>query len=619
MFRSIALFCCAAVVAFSAAFAQNAEPAKPDVVKATPEILAMFEESFRSLDKIEPAFQAGILFQLFDSAMRLDDKAPAKKALTALTVLVPTIEPEDQRKQLYENLAHAHCALEQYTEAAAVLQQMKPADRYKSQIDLAVRMVFDHEEDKNKTLKLFDASELLRQAASGAVEAKDKTTEVFARIFLGRELARQGKKEESAAAFAEATRLIKGLTEPQDQVQGTMLLIQSQVLYDQIEGAQTASQMLDTPEFKQAITNTFVQTLIQHEKCVEAENLIKTFPADQQRDQILLAFVMANIKTITDEKVGELSALVSSDEHRERFFQAVTAQLQKNNRGGVAVQVSKRAKEQAGTEVALFVGKVQSLVEAKKFAEAVKFIEESKEEDSIRQHLKRQVLAMQFNDSFDDAVAQKIAEIYTTEEKISVAELRETAKQAAKNPDAATRMDTLIGVVQEQFQIVDIAGAKQTLVLFTEQIGKETDPAKSIEYRLILARFQVALRDKAGAKETLGKLMQMLAAVKDLKELKSLVSAQQPAAAQSTVTEGGKLKLDLPGAGGGSAVDESAIRDVLFQVYLSIADQFAEIEASAETKAAVEKAKALARLEPVAQRRAEKLLALSQFLTENTP
>jgi hypothetical protein len=253
---------------------------------------------------------------------------------------------------------------------------------------------------------------------------------------------------------------------------------------------------------------------------------------------------------------------------------------------------------------------VQVLAEEKKFAEAFQFIEASKEDDTLRQQLKRQTLTRQFEETHDDAVLQKIMETYTGEEKVAIAALRDEAAQANKIANVGERMDLLFDILQEQFQVMDITGARQTLKLIAEQIGKETEPAQIIQYRLLLAPIQIELRDKAGTKENLGKLMQTLD-VKDLKVFKNLVPEQQPERAPAVTAEG-RLRLDLPSA----AVDESAIRSQLFHVYVRIAELLASADAPVESKSAFEKAKALARLEPAALQRAEKLLVLAQFLAE---
>jgi len=606
MFRLLALLSFAAAFTLSTAFAQNAPLAEAEktTIKATPEVLVLLDESFQTLAQVEPSPQTGGLFQLLSFAILLDDKAPARKIVDALTALTPAIEPEELRNPLYEGIAHALADLEEYDKAVEMLQRItQPSSRSLSQLNLAVTIGRNHELDK--TLKPFDASALLRQAVAGAVETKNVAAEVFSRSFLGHELARQGKAAESAAAFAEAIKIVKNIEEVREQIQVVQLIIQSQVQYGQLEGAQAAAQLIDIPEIKQAITGTLIQALIQHEHYAEAERLIKTLPADGAgRDMFLQRWVAANVKTITDAKVGELSALVS-EALRERFLQSAVTQLQKNNRDDVAVQVSRRLRDPSAAGLALLIGKIDSLLEDKKFAEAVQFVDASKEEEDMRQHLKRQILMMQFQDTKTDAVVQQIEASFANEEKAALEELRAEAGKAVQ-------MDDLFDIMQEQLQIMDITGAKQTLKLVAAQLDKETELASIVDGRVLLAQLQIEFQDKAGTKDNLGKLMQMLD-VRDLKTLKGLVPEQQPESVPA-IGEGGRIRLDLPGVE--PAVDESAIRGQLFRIYVISARALAKADAPAESKSAFEKAKALARTESVAENKAEKLLLLAQFLAE---
>lgn len=606
MFRSLALFCLATVCIFSAVFAQEA-PTKPDSIKATPEILSLFHESLQSLTPAEPNLRAGGLFQLLGFGINFDDQVPARKIIEALLVLAPSVEPEELRNQLYEGVANALCDLEDCAEAVGILNRIvKSADRYERQLNLAIKIVREHENDT--TLKPFDASELLRQAVAGAVEAKDVHLEAAARIFLGRELARQGKQAESVAAFAEAMRIAQKIEDVAEQSDTIGVLLQSQVQYGQMDNVLTTLQTVSNPELKRLC----VVMLIRHEKYDDAEKLLKTLPADEMRDVLLHSFVIATIQTITEETIGELASLVSSDEQRERFLQRIVAELQKNDRGDTAVQMGKRVKDPANANLALLLGKIESFLGKKQFTEAVQCIDQSEEEDAIRQHLKRQILMMQYRETFEESVAQQIVETYTGGEKMSMAELNEAAKQAAQISDHAERMDVFLEILQEQFQLMDLAGARQTMKLVSEQLDKDTDPVRIVQYRLLLARLLVAMGEKQGTKENLGKLMQMLSAVKDLKVLKDLAPEQTPA-----VTEAGRIKLDLPVAGGESTVDEAAIHDQLFQIYLMTASLLTKADAPTESKAAFEKAKELANVEPVAEQKAEKLLILAQFLAED--
>ena len=612
MFRMHALFCAVALFSSFIAFAQD----KPDtdIIKVTPEILALFDESLQSLAQAEPVPRAQGLFHLLGFATRLDDKAPAKKVLDLLEVLAPAVEPEELRNQLYEGIAHTLCHHEEYAEAAGTLQRIvKSADRYKRQLNLAVRIIFGHEQDQ--TLKPFDASELIRQAIGGATEAQDKDIEALARHFLGRELFRQGKQEEAAAAFSEATKIAKNLSEVAEQAQIFQLVIQSQVQYGQTEEALATSQAAEGAEVKRFLLGTLIQSLIQFEKYAEAEKLIREFPADSEgREGLIQQWIAATIENISEEKIGELSALLS-DEQREPFLEAVVIHLQKINRGEAAIQVGKRMKEPARAGLALFIGKVRSLVEEKQFAEAIQFINASKEDDAIRQNLRRQVLVMQFQETHEEAVVQQIAETFTSEEKVALGELREEAAEAAAlQKDNGEQMDVLFEVLLEQLQFMDIAGAKQTMGWISEQVAKETDPIVIIQFRVILAQLQAELQEKEGIKENLGKLMQVLD-TKDLKVFKGLIPEPPPESAPAG-TANSRIKLDMPIAGQEPAVDESVIRDRLFLFYVEIAELLADADAPVESKSALEKAKELARLDSSAVQRAEKLLTLALFLAE---
>ena len=614
MFRSLTLFCVVTAIALSpfpgwGLFAQDTST-KPEKVKVTPEILSLFNEAQLSLTTAEPKLRAGGLFQWLGFAVHFDDNAHTRKIANDLLTLAPSIEPVELRNQLHEGVANVLCELEEYAEAASVLNRIvNPAERYGSQLNLAIRLVREREEDK--TRGPFDATELLRGAIAGAVGANDAPSEAAARIFLGRELARQGKQAESVAAFAEVMRTAQKVASAEQKGDIVNVLFQSQVLYDQMDGARATLQTISDPEYRQLC----VEVLLQNNKYDEAERLLKTFPASGNRDLLLYSFAVESIKTITDEKIAELLSLVSSDEQRERFLQRLVTELQKNERGDLAVQTGKRLKKGDDATLALFIGKVSALIIEKRFAEAVQLIDQSEVEETIRRQSKQQILAMQYQETHEEAVVQQIAESFTTSEKIAINELNEEAKKAAQLSNSAEQMEIFWEILQEQLQLMDLAGARQTMQLFATQLDKETDPVRLIQHRLLLARLQAEIREKQKLKENLGKLTQMLSAITDLKVLKDL-APQQPQQAPAAAP-GGAIRLDLPGMGGAPVIDESAIRDQLFQVYLLIASQFAKADAQAESKAAIEKAKALARLDQNAVQKSEKLLILAQFLADD--
>ena len=173
MFRSFALFCVVSVFMLSLSwglFAQDVS-AKPEKIKATSEILSLLNESLQSLTPTEPSQRAGGLFQWLGFAVNFEEKTHARKIIDTLLELAPSIEPVELRNQLYDSVASALCDLEEYLESTGVLDRIvNPADRYGSQLNLAIRLVREHEEDK--TLKPFDASGLLRRVVAGAYDAK---------------------------------------------------------------------------------------------------------------------------------------------------------------------------------------------------------------------------------------------------------------------------------------------------------------------------------------------------------------------------------------------------------------------------------------------------------------
>ena len=595
MFRSLTLFCFAAVFALSAAFAQDATEVVK--IKATPEVLTLFDESMQSLSQAEPNFRVGGLFQLLGFAMNFENNAPAQKIVEAILALAPSIEPEELRYQLFGGVANAFCDMGKYPEAVAVVNRIpNTAPLHEHQLHLAIKIVSQHENDK--TLQPFDTSALLSQAATGAAGAKNDLIETIALAFLGRELARLGKQEESVAAFAAATNAAKKLGE--DMLGRALgMIFEKQVQSGQVASALATLQTISNSEAKLTAAQAIIEALMQLEKYSEAEALLKTFPLGDAKDNLLGSLVMAMIKNIADAKVGELASLMSSDESRERFLAVVARQLQVNGRSDVATLVSKRLNDPAVAERTLLIGKVESFLEEKKFVEAVQFIDATEKDEAIRPQLKRQILMMQYRETFDETIAGQIEGTFTGSEKVATVELRDEAKRAAAEAsEPAKRFEALLEIFQEQSRYLDFVGARQTLALIAEQIDKGTEPAQLIQDRLLLARLQVEMRDKVGAKANLGKLMQTLSAVKNLSDFKDFVPTPPSA------------------LGVESAVDESAIRNQLFQVYFMSASLLAKADASAESQAAFAKAKELANAESNAAAKAEKLLVLAQFLTE---
>ena len=597
MFRTLVLLCFAALFPLSTPFAQDS----PEKINATPEILALFNESLQSLAQADSSsaglnYKAGTLFQLLGFAIELDNNEPAKKVIATLLELAPAIEPEERRNQLFEGVAHGLFDLDAYTEATQVLQRIAdPASQYRSLLDLAVRFVFEHEEDE--TLPAFDIAGLLAQVKNAAGQAQDHNITAIANVLLGRVLAQQGKYDEAAVAFDEAVSIAQSsISDANEKETIFILTIQSQVRYGQLEHAQKTVQAVAEPEFRREMANAFIRSLINYEKFDDAERLIKALPAaDDDRDTLIQSLVISSIETISGEKVLELSALFS-DLNRESFLQAVAAHLQKIKREDIAAQVSQRLTDTTGAGIALLIGKIESFLEEQKFAEAIQYVDASSENEAFRLHLKRQILAMQYKTTKDDAVLGQMEVTFTTEDKIIITELREEADKAANDSaendlEAADRIGILVALFREQLIMMDIVGARQTLKLMSGQLDKITDPVQSVFDRLLLAQLQIELQDKEGVRQNLGKLLQMLSATSDLNALRGLVQGEQ-------------------------AIDESVIREHLFQVYAIVAGLLKQADAVAESQSAFAKAQELARSTSSALTKAEQLLTLAKLLAE---
>ena len=596
-FAFIAVFSIAVVnntVANSPGVSNTADEA-PQRVKATPEVLAFFNESRRSLDGVDPDPKAGMLFQLLGLAVLFDDKSPARAIIADILEIASGIEPAELRTQLYEGISHALCELESYAEAVEVLQRIADtAERYRSQLDVAVKIIFEHEQENGS--ESFGISDMLRQIISSSSEAGDRNVTALAHSLLGRELARLKNQEESQTAFVEAVKIAQTVEDAQQQSTILQLIIQSQVRYGQLEGAQTTVQAIADPATKQKMMYAFIDALTQYKHYVQAEQFILSTAAAEpqstaERDMLIQRWVISNIETVSYEQVDTLSALLSED-HRERFLQAVAAHLQKINRDETAVQVSRRLKDPANAGLALLVGKIESYLAGEKYTEAIEHLEASSEDETFRKHFKRQILTMLFDKTRDEAIIPQIIATYTDEEKEALAELREEAVQKANNVNEPERIELLFSILQDQFLLLDFEGAKQTATLIDEQLDKQADLKMLPEGRVMLARLQIELQDKEGAKNNINKLVRIISTEQNQEKLNSLLPEYLLAQ-----TDNAEL-----------------LRDRLFQIYALSADLLTQAGAPAESSAVLEKAKELAVNTADALQKAEMYFMLSQVI-----
>ncbi|MDR0521317.1 MAG: hypothetical protein LBH00_05635 [Planctomycetaceae bacterium] len=572
---------------FISASAQKADTAG----KIAPEITSLLTEVKEVLAPVEPKVRAAGLFHLLDFQMQLENKASAEETLHSLLTLAPSITEEQHRSQIYKGVADAYGDLQKDTEAAALMSKIAaPADRAEFQLHYAVKIITEMEEDAGR--KFFDTAGLLRRAIADAAAAKNAGLESLGQAFLGRELARQKKNEDAEIAFSEALKTAKktGDTEEQELIG---IVLRSQIQHGLIPAASATLAAVAVPETKQALTKEFIQSLIQYKKFAEAETAVKKLPAGKIKDTLLLDFAMENIKTVSDEQIGILAAMISTDAAREQVLQQIVAGLRRNNRNDAAESAGKRMSDPKKFKAAVIFGDIDRLMEAKQFAEAVK-VSELLEDPQLKSGIKREIFIAQYRETRDEALLAPIAALYTAEEKEKSAKL-ESTKKTAENAETGKQIDTLLGVMESQFELMDIKGAKQTMILILSRLDKVSDLAKIVQCRLLIAQLQIELRETSGAKENLGQLIQMLGGVQDLNLLKGLVNVPP----------------------GGQPADAAAIRDQLFQIHAAAAELLIHTDALPEFQAALGKAKTFADAEPFAIAKADKLLLLARIRLQN--
>ncbi|GHT24595.1 hypothetical protein FACS189419_09570 [Planctomycetales bacterium] len=300
---------------------------------------------------------------------------------------------------------------------------------------------------------------------------------------------------------------------------------------------------------------------------------------------------------------------MSSPERKTKFLQGVAGAFINLDKDEEAKKLADGNKEILN---ALKAKPIRQLLKDKKFDEALKVAEtldaEIPDGERSKTQIKRQIGILRYRETNDEKYLQQIAATFTDEEKKQISELDNAVQQASAITNPEEQRTALLQAVQTQYQIGNVTGVKQVLVLLLANVEKETDVVKLVSQRLILARLQADVNDKAGMKANLGKLLEKLSGVKDIMELKELVPERQqenPIAAAG----GEAVKLKVP-------VDRTAVEDQLFNVYITVADDFRKAEADAEAKAVLQKARQIAESATDAARKADMLFFMMQFLNQ---
>jgi hypothetical protein len=592
---------------------QELEDSAQTVLPTTPEILAQLEESRKAVEALPDQVKISALFQLLSIELRFADKQPAKNTIQKILSLIPSAEKESVQAQVFEAVAVAQTNIGDYTESVKTLDRIAKTNfRAEKQLNVAGKIIEDTE--KNKPEKPFDVTDLLRQSLAGAVETKDVALEALVNVILGREQLKQGKIDEAKITLAKARKKAREIEEIEER-NLVALIVQSLANYGQSRDAQAMIETVADDEMKQNLRGIVAVVLAENGKIDEAQNLAKTFKPSDLTDEIILRIVQAAAKTITAVKFQELAQLASSPEGREALFTRAFQILWKNKREDVAAELAEQLlpgiTPEKTAEIRQMINflKFESLVDAKKFDEAAQILETF--DVSLKPVATRNLLLYRFREDgkWNDDLLNQMSVTFSAEEKKQIESLRAESEKASQIENIENRFNVLFQIFGTQWENADVQGCRRTLGLMFDAIEKSPDPALIVKYRLDLLSIQSQLNDKAGVRENLVKLLQFLDGVKDVMTLKDLVPEEQEEPRSQQESSRPVLTLKPP-------VDESAVWDAVFSVYLSAVVIAKQTGADSETKKAFEKAKTIADSENDALRKVEKLLTLSLLLAD---
>lgn len=578
------------------------EPLRP--LQSTPVVLGQIAEARQAIEKLPTEEKVTAHFRLLSLLVRFEDKTPAREAIDTILKLVPTIEKELTQQQLLEAVAYTQADNGDFAAALETVDRIgRVSARANARLTIVER-ILDGNEKSNEEKKPKDVLPILRQAVSDAAAAQNAGLEAVARVLLAKELARQGKADEARTEFATSRKKAAEI-EAVEERNVVAMIVRSKVETGMISEALALLESITDEEMKRGITGYATVVLVQEEKTDEANKLIDSLKADDYRDNILMGIVRETAKTISTAKIQELTARLSSPDRKEIFLQNAARVLLENERADAAAEIAEKLADGTQIQTELRVAQLQKLLEEKKYDEAQKLVEAFTDEQ-VRLAAMRYILITRFRDGATEDV-QKLAEATSSDDEKQHAELlRKEVEKAAEIADADQRMAALSEIVQAQFSLLDLLGARKTLGLMLQNAEAMEDPARSVKYRIALSMMQTELGD-SGVRENLTKTLAYLDGIKDLGKLAGLVPEDDP-------VEGGKPEQTTLVVKG--QVGEDDIRTQLFEVYLTIANVLGNADDASGAKKAFQKAKEVAESDSNEIRKTEKLLLLSQILAE---
>jgi hypothetical protein len=614
MLRVYFSFCVFVLVTLFSVFAG----AQEDSFRKTPELLALIAETRQSLESLPEIEKIPVLFQLLSLELRFTDKQPAQNTIQQVLKLIPSIEKEAIQAQVIEAVAFALIDLGDYANSVKILDQIvKPSARAEKQLNVAEKIIEDIEKNhskNNNTENSFDVTDLLRQSLAGAVEVKDAGLESLVSVILGRELAKQGKIEESKILFEKARKKAREIEEVQEQ-NLVMLLIRSLILVDQKASALAMIETVTDEENKLQLLGTAAVTLAQRGQIADAENSIKVLKSSEIKDNIIAKIVQNSVKTITVEQILVLAKQTSSPEFREQLLQDTFYILLENKRDEIVKDFMKHLENVLENQRVFQYYQLKLLIDAKKFEEAAQFVETL---DVVlkSQALRQLVMAkIEQQGEISEKLLNQIYATYSDEEKQTIKQLQQETEKALKIDDTEERLEFLRQILEHQSsaELLDLRGIQKTLGTILETAKKLGDLRMIVEYQLTIANLQIRVYDKSGAKKNLSQLQKYLDEIQDVRILNPPVRREsnqpEPVASESETLSQPILKLN-------SSADEIEGNNNLFQIYVSMVFFWHSVGESVEMTKSFQKAKDIADSESDVMRKIDKLFTLSQLLAQ---
>ena len=586
------------------ALAQDAPQPKPPLT-ANENSSAMIEQFRKELDGLKtPETKAAALSQLLNFQFRFADKTPAAATVKALIALAESLEKGTLRTQLLEAVVFAQSELGDYDGAAKTTELFdSPQDRAENQLNLAEKFLAENE--KKKPEKPFDVAALLRNAAAGAVDARDLGLEALALAVLGGELLKAGSVDDAKAAFQQSREKAKELEEIEER-NIVALIIRNSIRGGRTEDAVGLADSMKTDEAKAALSGMIAVTEADVGRPDAARKIIDSMKPGNAKDNALVELGRAAAKTEEAAKLLELSKIMSSPERVEMFQQAILGSLIEEKRFDAAEEFAKETAKPEESRLALSVRRLELLIEDKKFDDAVKLIE-TFTNPQLKTGAFHHLAGACIQAGEVDKAELLLGGTRTEEEIAALKELAAAATKAAAETNPEVRTETLFEILRTQLQLLDLKGVKQTLAAMADSVQKVENPARRVQYTLVLSQVLLQL-DKTQAKPVLWGLFTLLSGIKDPMELKELVPKQHPNPDPADPTQP-VLALDLP-------VSASAVKEQFFILYVNIADLLSQAGDAETAKRALAKAAEMLAAEPEAAAKLEKLLLLARLYAE---